>query len=145
MRRWIVPVAAIVVSAIAATGSVTDAQSQNSLKGTWQVLAAQRNARIASDMQDHQLTFSGNRFDIRSQGGVLYQGTFQVDASKKPATIDFRHTAGKAKGQTWRGIYELDGDTLKICDNAADVSKPRPSAFVSEEGQVLVDFKRAKP
>ena len=34
-----------------------------------------------------------------------------IDASAKPATIDFRNTAGEMKGKTWLGIYELDGDT----------------------------------
>ena len=144
MTRWIVLVA-IVASVLGVAGSASVAQGQSSLQGTWQVLAAQRNARIASDLQDHRLTFSGDRFNIRSQGGVVYQGTYRTDAARKPATIDFKHTAGKAKGQTWRGIYEVDGDTLKICDNAADVSKPRPMAFASEAGQVLVSFKRSKP
>ena len=124
---------------------MADAQGQNSLQGTWQVLAAQRNARIANDLQNHRLTFSGDRFAIRSKGKTVYEGTYTIDPSQKPPAIDFRHTAGKAKGQTWLGIYEVGSDTLKVCDNAADVSKPRPTTFVSEAGQVLIDFRRAKP
>ena len=65
---------------------------------------------------------------------------------KKSATIDFRNTAGEMKGKTWLGIYELDGDTLRICDNADDVAGGRPAAFVSSAGsdQVLISFKRVK-
>ena len=50
------------------------------------------------------------------------------------------------QGKTWRGIYELNGDALKICDNGDDVAKGRPVAFVTEarSGQVLVNFKRVK-
>jgi len=145
MSRWSVLFAAIAASVACVTVPVAEAQGQNQLQGTWQVLAAQRNARAANDLQSHRLTFAGDRFTVRSQGGVVYQGTYRIDTSQKPATIDFKHTAGKAKGQMWRGIYEMDGDTLRICDNAEDVSKPRPTAFVSEPGLVLLDFKRAKP
>ena len=49
---------------------------------------------------------------------MIYQGTYTIDPSAKPATIDFRNTAGEMKGTTWQGIYEMQGDVLRICDNA---------------------------
>ena len=68
------------------------------------------------------------------------------DASAKPAAIDFRNTAGERKGKTWLGIYEFAGDTLRICDNADDVARGRPAAFVSDagSGRVLISFRRVK-
>jgi len=75
-------------------------------------------AQAADDLRGHQLTFAGDRFTIRSKGQVIYRGTYIIDASAKPAAIDFRDTAGERKGKTWLRIYELDGDTLRICDNA---------------------------
>jgi hypothetical protein len=50
------------------------------------------------------------------------------------------------KGKTWLGIYESDGDILRICDHAGDVARGRPAAFVSSagSGQVLISFKRVK-
>jgi hypothetical protein len=56
------------------------------------------------------------------------------DPSAKPATIDFRNTAGEMKGKTWLRIYEMEGDVLRICDNADDVAKGRPAAFVAGRG-----------
>jgi hypothetical protein len=46
----------------------------------------------------------------------------------------------------WKGIYALKGDTLRICDNAPDLAKPRPTAFEAKRGSgyVLITFKRAK-
>ena len=57
------------------------------------------------------------RFTIRSKGKVVYQGT-----------------------------YALDEDALKICDNADDVSKARPGAFVTAagSGEALINVKRVK-
>ena len=48
--------------------------------------------------------------------------------------------------KTWLGIYLLEGDGLKICDNADDPGKGRPAAFATEpgSGRVLVNFKRAE-
>jgi uncharacterized protein (TIGR03067 family) len=50
------------------------------------------------------------------------------------------------KGAVWKGICALNGDTLKICDNAANLDKARPAAFEAKRGPgyVLITFKRAK-
>ena len=65
----------------------------------------------------------------------------------KPAAIDFHHADGELKGKAWRGIYAVKGDTLKICDNAPNLEKGRPTALAAKSGSeyVLVTFKRAKP
>jgi uncharacterized protein (TIGR03067 family) len=76
---------------------------------------------------------------------VLYRGTYRVDPAKKPAHIDFRHTEGQLRGKTWLGIYVLDGASLRITDNAVDMSKPRPSSLAAgaDSGYVAFVFKRA--
>jgi uncharacterized protein (TIGR03067 family) len=49
------------------------------------------------------------------------EGTFELDASKNPRQIDF------VRGQARRiGIYELDGDNLKLRFGPAD---DRPKEF----------------
>src|SRR5262245_43879991 len=86
------------------------------LQGTWVVTSAQRNGEETSDVVGHRLSFTGRRFVIRSQDGeVLYEGTVRMDTGKTPAAVDFRHTAGMAKGTVWKGIYSLKGNTLRIC------------------------------
>lgn len=111
-----------------------DEKAKDALKGSWKAVRAERNGKPAPDLKGHELTFAGNRFTIRSkEGKLLYEGTYRTDASKNPATIDFLHTKGDADGKTWQGIYELAGDTLKICDNAGDVTKPRPTSLATRE------------
>ena len=82
----------------------------------------------------------------RRKGKIVYQGTYTTDPSRKSATIDFTNTAGEMKGKVWQGIYELSGRSLKICDNADDVSKARPAALATEagSGKVMLTFRRAK-
>ena len=70
-----------------------------------------------------------------------------MEPSEKPAAIDFDHTEGTLKGRAWKAIYSLDGDTLKICDNAPNLDKGRPAAFEAGTGSgyIFITFKRAKP
>jgi len=123
-------------------------EAQKKMQGTWTATKAERDGKAADDVVGNRLSFAGNRFQIRSKDGKpLYEGTFQVDPSVKPAAIDFEHTEGALKGKAWKGIYALDGDTLTTCDNAPDLDKGRPAAFEAKSGSgyVLITFKRAKP
>ncbi|MBC7931253.1 MAG: TIGR03067 domain-containing protein [Rubrivivax sp.] len=123
-------------------------EARKELQGTWRATKAERDGEAAGDVVGHQLSLTGDRFQLRSKDGKpLYAGTVRVDTSAKPAAIDFEHTEGELKGKAWKGIYALDGDTLTICDNAPDMDKGRPAAFeaASGSGYVLITFKRAKP
>jgi uncharacterized protein (TIGR03067 family) len=123
-------------------------EAQKKLQGIWSATKAERDGRGADDVVGNLLSFTGNRFQIRSKDGKpLYAGTFRVEPSTKPAAIDFEHTEETLKGKTWKGIYALDGDTLTICDNAPNLDKGRPAAFEARTGSgyVLITFKRAKP
>jgi uncharacterized protein (TIGR03067 family) len=121
---------------------------QKKLQGTWTATKAERDGKAADDVVGHRLSFSGNRFQIQSKDGRrLYQGTFRVDPSRKPAAIDFEHMEGALKGKAWKGIYALDGDTLTTCDNAPNPYKGRPATFEAKtgSGHIFITFKRAKP
>ena len=146
MRFRILLVAMFILSSAGLGSIVADAKVNDALQGTWVAESAERNAKAADDLRGHQLTFAGDRFTIRSKGKVIYQGAYIIDPSAKPATIDFRNTAGEMKGKTWLGIYEMEGDVLRICDNAGDVAKGRPAAFAAGagSGHILISFKRMK-
>jgi uncharacterized protein (TIGR03067 family) len=132
---------------VPAFGNPAD-EAQKELQGTWTATKAERDGKAAEDVVGHRLTFTGDRFQLRSKDGKpLYEGTFRVDPSTKPAAIDFEHTAGALKGKEWKGIYALDGDTLTTCDNGPNLDKGRPAAFEAKagSGHILITFKRAKP
>ena len=122
--------------------------AQKALQGIWTATKAERDGKAAGDVLEHRLSFRGNRFQITAKDGrTLFAGTVRLDPSAKPSAIDFEHTEGALKGKAWQGIYALDGDTLRVCDNAPDLAKARPATFEakSRSGYVFITFKRAKP
>jgi uncharacterized protein (TIGR03067 family) len=123
-------------------------KASETLQGTWAIVSAERNGKAADDIKGHQLSFAGDKFTIKNKDGKLvYEGTFQVDAAKKPMTIDFKHGGDALKGKTWKGIFVVDGETLKTCDNAPNMDKDRPADFnaKADTGYVAIVFKRVKP
>jgi uncharacterized protein (TIGR03067 family) len=118
------------------------------LQGAWTAVQAERDGKSADDVLGNRLSFTGSRFQIQAKDGKsLFAGTFQANSAAKPASIDFQHTEGAMKGKAWKGIYALDGDTLRVCDNAPGPDKGRPAAFEAKRGSghVFITFKRAKP
>jgi uncharacterized protein (TIGR03067 family) len=79
---------------------------------------------------------------VRVEGKVAARGTSRIDPAKRPKAIDLTPTEGEHKGQTARGIYEVEGDTLKIC--FAEPDKPRPTEFTGKTEATLAVFKRGK-
>jgi uncharacterized protein (TIGR03067 family) len=68
-----------------------------------------------------------------------------VHPSAHPKTIDVTFTEGPEKGKSSYGIYELEGDTYRVCIGLT--GKPRPTDFASTpgSGHVLEVLKREKP
>jgi uncharacterized protein (TIGR03067 family) len=147
MLRLIWAMCSLILGSGLAPAFAQSGEEAKKLEGAWTATQAERDGKTAHDVIGHRLIFRGNQFQIRAKDGKsLYLGTVRVDPSAKPAAIDFTHTEGTLKGKAWKGIYALDGDTLKICDNAPDLDKGRPPALEAKSGSgyVLIMFTREK-
>src|SRR5207244_11981360 len=76
---------------------------------------------------------------------ATYKGTFKIDVSKKPKTIDLIFTEGPEKGKTNYGIYELEGDTYKLCIDMGGKNRPKEFGTKPGSGCGLEILKRQKP
>jgi uncharacterized protein (TIGR03067 family) len=76
--------------------------------------------------------------------GEVQEATIKLDPTVKPKAVDKTVTMGTGKGETFLGIYELDGDQLTIC--IAWGNKERPTEFAGKEDgkAILVVYKRVK-
>jgi hypothetical protein len=53
-------------------------------------------------------------------------------------------TEGDDKGKTFRGIYEFEGDTRKVCLAPAGKERPKEFSSTAGSGHVLAVLKRVK-
>ncbi len=79
---------------------------------------------------------------------VVVKGTFKLDPTKKPKTIDMTVTEGRREqdqGKELHGIYELTKDGLKWCTSEPGGTE-RPKEFATKEGtrDLFVTLKKEK-
>jgi uncharacterized protein (TIGR03067 family) len=74
----------------------------------------------------------GNITRVVAGPQVFVNASFTLDNSRKPQVIDYVNLEGASKGESQAGIFELIGDSLKICMSAP--GQPRPADFSSKPG-----------
>jgi uncharacterized protein (TIGR03067 family) len=85
-----------------------------------------------------------NKYTFTTGTGERGGGTFTLDPSKTPKQMNVVPLDGPLKGETIEDIYEVDGDSLKLC--MALPGTKRATEFKSEAGSGLwlFTYKRAK-
>lgn len=116
------------------------------LQGFWTISALAVDGQSVPVPLDAQIVIEGSRFASMGMGAV-YEGTLELDASASPARIDMKFDASPEKGNTNLGIYQLKGDSWKLC--LATRGTVRPASFASPPGsgiavETLVRGKAAK-
>ena len=103
------------------------------LQGTWNVAALEVDGQAmpSAILSNARIVIEGDRFTSIGLGAE-YKGTVTLDASANPRQLDMKFDAGPEKGNTNLGIYEIQGDNLKLC--LATRGSVRPAAFVSKPG-----------
>jgi uncharacterized protein (TIGR03067 family) len=113
------------------------------LQGTWNVTALEIDGQEISRAMpgDARIVIKGDRFTSIGMGPV-YEGTLKLDASTNPRQLNMHFDAGPEKGNTNLGIYELNGNTWRLC--LATRGTVRPSSFASKAGSGSRPTKRTK-
>jgi len=103
------------------------------LQGTWNVSALEVDGQKMPEsvLGTAQIVIKGSRFTSTGMGAV-YEGTIELDTSKKPKHLTMHFDAGPEKGNKNLGIYEIKNDRFKIC--LATRGNARPSRFATEPG-----------
>jgi uncharacterized protein (TIGR03067 family) len=106
------------------------------LQGTWEIVALEVDGTAVPEagFSGSRIVVKGNTFATVSMGAT-YGGTLAVDAAKAPKTLDLSFKSGPEKGNTSLAIFELDGDTWKLCLTVT--ANKRPTAFATRPGSGL--------
>lgn len=91
-----------------------------------------------------KLVVQGEKYTV-TLGEQSSVGTIKLDPAKTPKQVDFTYVEGPQKGQTIAGIYEVNGESLRICRGlTADAKRPTEFASKADSGYLLVVWNRAK-
>jgi uncharacterized protein (TIGR03067 family) len=121
-----------------------DDKEAKSLNGTWQVVSQSTNGKedaIPKDGGD-MVTLNDGKYTIKEGDKDICKGTFKLDSTKTPMSIDKTMSEGDDKGKTALGIYQLTGDEVKVSWSRAGETD-RPAGFDAKSYRVTT-LKRIK-
>jgi len=123
-----------------AADKARDMTDQEKIQGTWTLVSAQSNGKALPDdvVKNITLVFADNKLKTKNKDREN-EAPFKLNWEKKPREIDLELPDGVG-----RGIYDLDGDNLKIIHG--EVEQERPKEFVSKPDSklILLVLKREK-
>jgi len=153
VKRTLTPCLLALLVALPAPGQ--DAASKSDaerLQGRWKVVLLEENGK--KNTEAIAVVFKGDRAILEEKDSPPSEAVFKVDATKKPKQLDLLVPINPAdkidKGLKILAIYELDGDTLRICyrvppPTAKDPTvTERPTRFRSARGGTLLHLHRDK-
>ena len=125
------------------------------LQGTWEVVSAELNGRDSTHDYKQlglKITFKNNVWITTESIGPLRDTAdsclIKLSPSDSPKQFD-RVVIHVADGMTdrtvMRGIYELTGDSLKMCINMPGANRPTNFSSIPSNGYFSAVFTRVKP
>jgi uncharacterized protein (TIGR03067 family) len=101
------------------------------LQGTWNIDSLEMDGQSMPVPGGACIVLKGDRFESLGMGAV-YTGSVELDSSASPKQFDLIFESGPEAGNRSLGIYELDGDSWKIC--LTFTSNTRPTKFAAAPG-----------
>ena len=105
-------------------------QDLDKLQGTWTIVSLEMDG-MSMPCGGAQIAIAGDSFTTSGMGAT-YNGKVTVNAATSPKSFDLLFLDGPEKGNTSLGIYELKGDTWKICLTTR--GSVRPAEFAAPPG-----------
>jgi uncharacterized protein (TIGR03067 family) len=133
---------------VAAAKDDAQAADLKRMQGDWMVAMMKLSGeeQPADVAQSLYRTVEGDQYRISRYTKVIGRGTFKIDAAQSPKTIDSTPTelqgAEQSDSKPILGIYEFDGDKLRVCN--ARPGQPRPKSFDAKmyTGHTLIVWER---
>lgn len=130
----------LLILALLFTAAAANTDDEESIQGIWNVMSAADNGHRTpkAALKDLKFVITKHKITYKFLEKTT-EWTYQLDANRKPKWIDLRDGAA-----TNLGIYELEGDNLKICFPEGRPGE-RSTAFESKPNSVndvLIILKR---
>jgi uncharacterized protein (TIGR03067 family) len=134
----------LAVGLLVAAENKDDAKKDlDKLQGEWTCVSGERDGENFPEEVAKSLkrTVKGDKSDVTRDGKSVAKTTLVLAAEKKPKTIDMKL---EGEDQMLHGIYELDGDTFKLCYAPPGAERPKEFATKAGSGLTLSVWKKVK-
>jgi uncharacterized protein (TIGR03067 family) len=134
-RALLLGFAVLLATAGLAAQAAKPAQSKllTSLQGTW-VMTSQNGQDLAGSGQEILITIKDDTYTQTVNGQVSERGTFKIDETKKPMTLDISIKEGDNAGAAQVGVIQVNGNTMTGKLGQPGDTTARPSDFSFAEG-----------
>jgi uncharacterized protein (TIGR03067 family) len=117
------------------------------LEGAWEAESVERDGRPEppAAVSERRLRVEAGRWALPQGpgGAVVAWSRVAVDPGASPKAITLTAESSKGQRVVSEGVYELDGDTLRVCFPTKR-GGPRPAKVEAKAGVVLEVWKREK-
>ena len=121
-----------------------DDKDAKSLLGTWNATLWQTSDTTLINPADIPLSVVITKDTLTMDDGKNAKASkYKLDLTKNPIEIDMTPEEGKKKGQTFKGICEVQDGTFRLCMNPRDGERPSKFEVKKDQNFVLIEFKRA--
>jgi uncharacterized protein (TIGR03067 family) len=114
------------------------------LQGTWVLVAMQREGEDVppEEFKGWTAVYETNRISLHDGERVRRRGIVTLDPSRKPKAVNTWDQDGPFEDQTVPGIYELDGDILKLCFSRPGSERPKEFTTKTKPGFLYCVYKK---
>jgi uncharacterized protein (TIGR03067 family) len=134
--------ALFLVGLLAATPN-EDKKPEVNLEGTWAIKKMSNRGEEMPTLAVFE--FTKDTMTMKMPGDEIKLGKYTINSNKKPLELDIVRQDGDQKGMTIKGIFSMDGDTLKIClAEAPAVDRPKEFKVMKGEKFVYMELLRKK-
>jgi uncharacterized protein (TIGR03067 family) len=134
---------AVAASLTALAADPTD--DANAVQGSWRPVKAELGGQPMADavLKTISLKLDHGKYDVLV-GDRPDKGTYTLDSTSNPKGMTITGTEGPNRGKTFPAIYELKGDTLRVCYDLSGAKRPTEFKSVAGTQLYLVTYNRKK-
>jgi len=127
------------------TSAARSFDDTKAVQGMWRPVKAELSGQPMTEalLKTISLKLENGKYEV-FVGGAPDKGAYTLDSTTTPKSITITGTEGPNRGRTFPAIYELNGDTLRICYDLSGAKRPIEFKSVAGTRLYLVTYSRKK-
>jgi len=127
------------------TGCATGTSDAKAVQGSWRPVQGEVGGEPMADavLKSISLKLQDGKYEVLV-GTEPDRGTYTIDSGSTPKGMTITGTEGPNRGKTFPAVFEINGDTLRICYDLSGSKRPTEFKSVAGTKLFLVTYNRKK-